>query len=102
MESNSIEFNLPYRGEVLIHVVSLILISVTLTGAVALSVDFGANPVKEGSLRFFEYLSYFGTGLTAVTWISLYKITVHGPEDAQRNLDIELRARTFMKAPDWL
>ena len=82
--------------------ISLILISVTLTGVVALSTDSGAESVKVGSLRVFEYFSYLGSGLTAISWIGLYKITVYGPEDAQRNLDVELRGRTFMKAPHWL
>lgn len=91
-------FNLPYRGEALFHLVSLILIS----GALAFAMNYSQDSVDESTLRIFEYFSYFGTGIIAVTWINFFVITVYGPESAQEDIDITLRGRTFMKAPDWL
>lgn len=84
-------FNLPYRGEILLHVGSIMIISIS---GMPLAPNFDG---VEHLLRTLEYWSYIGACSIAVGWLSFVRVVFWGNKKEQQDIDVYLRGITGMR-----
>lgn len=87
-------FNLPLRGEVLLHCGSLPILAI---GGIPLDLSFEG---AENLLRVLEYWTYLGCGSVAELWLSITGAFFFGPRERLEDLNIYLRGRTGMPLKD--